>query len=279
MESPNKEVEGPLLETLLMMTTTPFHAGVLLMYSVQLLGDTAQVNFTFSSPQTLNNTRCFFDKLILFNGESTISPTFTSYQPLYPGLCQDTVDSYQVIGFMDPRDFRPSLPFFNNIDGLFIQLVPGMEIDFLPRVSLFPINGSLPASELRFNLDISVESFDVDWNANRVVLHFTDYVDLLSFDSMELTLTDPVNGNSYTLSNYSMPEMPGDNLIRTVCVVLGERDLERLRNESICSTIPESCACYFTSSLVSSHSNISVQEVSRLLPLPVSSLHCFIRSV
>ncbi len=245
-------------------------AAVLQRFSVQLLGDTAQVNFTFSTPQNLNNTRCFFDKLIISNSDNTSLPTYDSYQPLYPGLCWDTYNSYTVMAFLDPRDFRPSLEFFGNIDNLFFQPVPGMEINFLPRVSLLPFEDPLQASALTLNLNPRMESFDVDFNTNRILFHFTDYVDLLTFESIALTLTDPTNSTSYQLSNYSVPEMFEDNFVRTICILIDEADLAILESLYICTSIPERCACYFTSALVSSHSGIRIQNVQQMLPLPVS---------
>ena len=224
----------------------------------------------FSSPVTLTSNRCFFDKLQLANSANSSDIFFTTYQPLYPGICRATNDSSMVLAYLDPRDFRPTLSFFTSIDSVNLLSVPDMELSFLPLVPLLPIRDPLGASGLTLNLEPRMESFDVDHNTNRVILHFTDYVDLATFEPSLLVLTDPLSGNALSLSADSAARGLGDDIVRTVCVTLEDDDLEALQNLSICSTIPDNCACYFSSGLIATHSNVSVLGIPSSLPLPVS---------
>lgn len=232
---------------------------------VQLQGDTAQFNFSFSAPLTLNGTRCFLDKFKIVSSDAT-----SEFQPLYPGLCQDTNNSNTVVAFLDPRDFRLSLNFFTSIDMLRLVTVPGMEIDFIPLVSLLPITNPMTASALIHNSAPRLFSFDVDFNAMRVLLHFTDYMNISSFESQQLVLVNRDTGVTRPLSFTSRPMNISNNHVRTICVTLDNQDAAALTADLICNTTPENCACYFTSNLVSSFSGVPVQAVARNLPLPVS---------
>lgn len=239
-----------------------------------MIGDTAQFTLNFSAPLTLNATRCFFHKLTIVNSANTSSNSYSMYQPLYPGLCRDTVDSNIVIAYLDPRDFRLSLNFFSNVNTVNLISVSDLEIDFLPFVSLYPITDAIVASSLVLNRDVRMFSFDVDWNSNRVILHFSDYMDFSSFESDQLVLIDPVSGSTHTLSGNSIPVWSADNIVRTICVTLSVEDIVGLIDDSICTTFPENCACYFSSDLASSHSSVPVQAVPPSLPLLVSICTC-----
>lgn len=239
-------------------------------FSVQLQRDTAVFTFYFSAPLTLNGTRCFFDKLKIANTDNTSSELYTEFQPLYPGLCQDTTESNGVVAYLDPRDFRLSLNLFMRVDTINLLSVPSMEIDFLPFISLLPITESLRASSLILNLEPRINSFDVDFNTNRVILHFTDYMDISTFASQQLVLVNPSGNDARTLTPMSRPVGIADDHVRTVCVTLSDEDLAALNESSICTTIPNNCSCYFSSSLVSSFSGVPVEGVLSSLPLPVS---------
>lgn len=175
------------------------------------------------------------------------------------------------MAFLDPRDFRPTLRFFRSVNSLNLLSVPDMELDFLPLVPLLPIREPLQATTLTLNQQPRMESFDVDYNTNRVLLHFTDYMNLATFDPTQLVLTNPRNGIVHVLSNNSIPSDFDDQLVRTICITLNSADVETLQNMSICSTMPDECACYFSTVLVMSHSNVSVLGVPSTLPLPVSN--------
>lgn len=237
---------------------------------MQLLGDTAEFLVIFSSPVTLTSSRCFFDKLLLANSNDTSDPLFLTYQPLYAGLCEATNASNVVLAYLDRRDYRPTLDFYASVDSVNLLSVPSMELDFLPLVPLLPIRTPIGASELMLNLEPRVESFDVDYNTNRVLVHFTDYMDAFTFDPTELILINPENGTRLALSNESIPVGLDDQLVRTICITLDSEDIAFLEAMSICSTVPDNCACYFSSRLVASHSGVTVQEVPLSLPLPVS---------
>lgn len=157
-----------------------------------------------------------------------------------------------------------------SIDSVNLLSVPGMELDFLPLVPLLPIRTPIGARDLTLNLEPRMESFDVDHNTNRVLLHFTDYVDVFTFDPTELILINPENGTILGLSNDSIPVGLDDQLVRTICISLGSDDIAFLQAMSVCSTVPDNCACYFSSRLIASHSGVSVSEVPSSLPLPVS---------
>ena len=243
---------------------------------MQLLGDTAEFTITFSSPVTLTSNECFLNKLFLASNTNTSDQSFTLYQPLYPGLCQATNVSNIILAYLDPRDFRPTLAFFEAVETLNILSVPNMELEFLPLLPLLPILEPLRASALQPHLEPRMESFDIDHNTNRVILHFTDYMDLDTLNASELVLTDPASGNMLFI-NASFVEAD-DVLVRTVCITLDNEYLYALQALSICSTIPDNCACFFSSDLISTHRNIPVQEVLATLPLPVSLAYCFLEA-
>jgi hypothetical protein len=241
-------------------------------YMVELLGDTAEFLVIFSSPVTLTSRECFFDKLLLVSSNDTSDDTYFTYQPLYPGLCLPTNASNVVRAYLDPRDYRPTLSFFETIDSINLLSVTGMELGFLPLVPLLPILVPIGASALTLHFEPRVESFDVDFNTDRLLLHFTDYMDVITLDPTELTLTNPGNGSRLTLSpNSSIVEL-NDQLVRTVCIILSDEDVASLWAMSICTTTPDECACYFSSSLIATHSNVSVLEVTSSLPLPVNTV-------
>lgn len=237
---------------------------------MQLLGDTAEFVVIFSSPVNLTSSQCFFDKLLFANSNDTSDDSLVTYQPLYPGICRYSNASNVLLAYLDPRDFRPTLSFFTSIDSVNLLSGAGMELEFLPLVPLLPIRQPLGATSLALHLAPVVESFDVDYNTNRVLLHFTDYMDAFTFEPTQLTLTNPENGTSLALSNVSIPVGLDDQFVRTICITLDSEDIDSLLALSICSTIPNECACYFSSSLVTSHSNVSVLGVPSALPLPVS---------
>ena len=237
---------------------------------VQLLGDTAEFLIIFSSPVTLTSSQCFFNKLLLASSNNTSDDPFFTYQPLYPGLCQSTNISNIILAYLDPRDYRPTLGFFGSINSLNLLSVPGMELEFLPLVPLLPIRTPIRAGELTLNLEPRVVSFDIDHNTNRVLLHFTDYMNVSTFDPTELILTNPENATSFALNSSSVPMAVNDPTVRTICITLSDEDMASLWVLSICTTVPDECACYFSSNLIASHNNVPVQEVSSSLPLPVS---------
>lgn len=232
---------------------------------MQLLGDTAEFTFNFSAPLTLNATRCFLDKLIIVSSDNDSSP---SYQPLYPGLCQDMNNSNVVVAYLDPRDFRPSLNLFRVVNTVNILTLPGMEFDFIPLVDLMPISIPLRASELTLNLEPRMDSFDIDYNTNRIILHFTDYMDLSTFQPSQFYPINPLNGQFYQFNMTTVSLSSVENPLRTICFFIGTEDVAIL--QGICSSA-DACGGYFSSRLVSSHTGIPVQTVSSSLPLPVSS--------
>jgi len=234
------------------------------------MGDTAEFSFTFSSPITLNSTRCFFDKLILVNTLSTSSEPSNRYQPLYPGLCLDTRSSNNIVAYLDPRDFRLSLNFFMTVDTINLMSVSGQEVNFLPYDSLFPLVEPLGARALQLNSDPRAFSFDIDFNRGRLLLHFSDYMDLSSLNASQLVLVDVVSGATHTLNTNSRPNRVRDeDHVRTICITMSVEDVEALHAGSICTTVADNCACYFSSSLVSSFSGVPVQDTPPSLPLPV----------
>lgn len=239
-------------------------------FSVFLLGDTAEFTFRFSAPLTINGTRCFLDKLKIANTYNMSSEVYAEYQPLYPGLCRDVNDSHEIVAFLDPRDYRLSLDFFMRVETINLLSVPGLEIDFIPFIALLPITNPMRASTLVLNMNPAAISFDVDFNANRVVLHFSDYMDITTFQSQELVIVDTYTNNEQTLTPLSRPGPVLDNHVRTICVMLSAEDVAALIENSICNTVPENCSCYFSSELVSSFSGVPVEAVSVSLPLPVS---------
>ena len=247
-------------------------------FVVQLLGDTAEFTITFSSPVILTSNECFFNKLFLASNANTSDESLTLYQPLYPGLCQATNVSNIILAYLDPRDFRPTLAFFEAVETLNVLSVPDMELGFLPLLPLLPIQEPLGASALQPHLEPRMESFDVDHNTNRLILHFTDYMDLDTLNPSELVLTDPVSGNMLLINASSVEVRADDVLVRTVCITLDSEHLDALQTLSICSTIPDNCACFFSSDLIATHRNISVQEVLATLPLPVSLAYCILEA-
>lgn len=239
-------------------------------YTVRLLGDTAEFVFTFSAAVNITSSRCFFDKLLL--GNDAMDNFFRAYQPLYPGICQTTDVSSVVMAILDPRDFRPTLEFFSSIQTLNILSVPRMELYFLPLIPLLPIRSPLRASELVHNPQPRMLSFDVDYNTSQVVLHFNDYMDVSSLQPTQLTLIDPVSGNRLTLGVNTVASVGlDDQLVRTICVTVDSESVASLWSMSICTNMADTCACYFTPDLVTSHSRVPVQGVPDSLPLPVST--------
>ena len=240
-----------------------------------LEGDTAEFTFQMSAPITLDNTRCFLETLKLTNTFNTSSENYTEYQPVYPGFCPDVNESTNVVAYLDPRDFTLSLPFFMSAETLFLLPTPGRDLDFIPFMSLLPFTDPLQVGRLVLNMDPRLISFDVDRSRNRVLLHFTDYMDINTVRPEELTFVDPFDTNrTYSLTGGSVDPVNVDSdHVRTVCLSLSAEDSERLQFFSICSTVAESCACFFEGSLVSSFSGVPVQSIPSHVPFTVSVIH------
>ena len=212
---------------------------------------------------------CFMNKLWLANGDNTSDPLFTTFRPLHPGLCVATDNPYVVDVYLDRRDYRSSLDYVGSLATLYILSIPDQEVNFLPGTSLLPIRNPLWASGLTLNSEPRMESFDVDFNTNRVILHFTDYMDISTLQSNQLTLVNPESGLMLTLESTSVPVNPTDQIVRTACITISSAEVDTL--QTIC-TSHSNCSCYFSSALVSSHSGESIIAVEAGSPLPVSVL-------
>lgn len=197
-------------------------------YTVRLLGDTAGFTLTFSVPVNITSATCFMNKLWLANSENTSDSLFTTYRPLYSGLCIATDDPYVIGAYLDPRDFRPSLDYVGRLATLYILSVPDQEVNFLPDSSLLPIQNPLQASALTLNSDPIVEYFDVDFNTNRVILHFTDYMDVSTLQSDQLTLVNTESGLMLTLDLTSEPVGLIDQIVRTACITISSDEADTL---------------------------------------------------
>lgn len=236
-------------------------------YTVRLLGDTAGFTMTFSTLINITSAPCFMNKLWLANSDNTSDPLFTTYRPLYTGRCVANDDPYVVDAYLDTRDFRPSLDYVGRLATLYILSVPDQEVDFLPDTSLLPIPNPLQASGLTLNTDPIVEHVDVDFNTNRVLLHFTDYMDVSTLQSDQLTLLNTDTGLMLTLDVTSVPVGLTDLIVRTVCITLSSEETDSL--QAIC-TSHSTCSCYFSSALISSHNGVAVTAVQPASPLTVS---------
>ncbi len=238
----------------------------LVRWTLRFLGDTLEFSFFFTAPVTIaEDSLCFLDNL-----RFTVSINSAVFFRLrHPGLCLTVQDSLSVVAYLDPQELRNVLTFFSGRTALFVYTSPGTESDFFPPTSLLPIarESALLVGQLIQNSDMPrMLSFDIDLSNNSILMHFDHIMDTSTLDITHFTLINTRNGNSMALTN----TITYYEIAKTVCAAFVERDQMTLASMSICNRSPLTCACSFSSDLIMSYSRLPVQNVTSLLPLPVS---------
>lgn len=212
------------------------------------------------------------NKLSFISSNNRSSPSALLYTPFYPGTCVEADSSRSITAYLNPRDFPSSLNFFLTLNMMFILSVPSLEQNFVPDFNLYSIRDPLMASELRRNAeDPRISSFDVDLKSQRILLHFSDFVNISTFSISEFSLISVQNSTSVTLvSSWLMAAESGSSFVRTICIRISDMDFEAMTNYSVCTTSADDCGSYFPATLVSSFNGFPLLNVTDQLPLPVS---------
>lgn len=210
---------------------------------------------------------CFFDKLVFFSNQN-------SFRPNFPGICVfSNMPSSTIVGTMDTNDYINALrlEFLGSLSSSLIVIEEQPAMNFLPGISVEPVTAPLIPTRFMFNdEEPTLVSFDIDYIANRILLHFDSIMDITSYNRQHLFLRGSSSSQNITLEN-SAP--PGDaNLVVTLCIQLAQVDLTRLMEMAICQ-VPEACFCYFSSQLVNNYVRSSVTDTPPTRPMQVQ-LHC-----
>ena len=169
---------------------------------------------------------------------------------------------------LDPRDYVRALRlgiFVTSASTSRLLTVDGMESDFLPSLDLVPVEGTpLPAAAFTSHTDTpNLASFDLDWSDTNILLllHFSDIMDISTYDAEEITLSDGAAA-SYQLTELSRPIGVEFNLVKTVCVTISRADTANMQQRGICTNQFGSCRVTFSSALISSFVNVPVQPAN-----------------
>ncbi len=214
------------------------------------MGDTAELRLTFSSPVSISDEDpCFMNKVIFVHANLPSR----RLQPLYSGTCNSASMSLTVTASLDIRDFISML-----VTGLLTTQASSSMItsqvpvyNFLRGVNLSISTPLSPATFLAYSgISTRLDSFDIDLDARKLILHYSDIILVSSFTTRNtFTLSVPNTALTHTLTPSSRPDGIFVSIVKSLCVTLSPADVLDLRSRSICTTY-ERCQASFTSSLV-----------------------------
>ncbi len=171
---------------------------------------------------------------------------------------------------MDPRDFVAALEagIFEVPLSIYTAVVDELERNFLPSINLVSIANPIPIGIFTPNTNRPImTSFDIDLSTSIVRFHFNSIMDLSTFSSPFLTLT---NGEAtLILDRTSRPIGIETNLVKTVCVTLSDNDARELWMLGICNEPYGRCSCYFTADLMSDYSANTIEDIGSQNPIQV----------
>ena len=217
-----------------------------------------QVNLTLDR-DVIGTSGCFFDKLTFVGTGSG----FTGFTPMYPGQCDFPSESRNTLsGTMDVRDFSQALQFelLRAIDSTNILIRGQSSVSLIPGVLVRPTTAPIGASMFsRFMGRPSLISFDFDFSARQILLHFDGLIDTSNVNINRLTLSsDETPANGATLATIAV--QPG-RYVTTLCV--------RLTAVESINTCDRTCFCSFPPEFASDYNGIAIMPAHSL---PVSMI-------
>ena len=218
-------------------------------------GASVRITLTLSSEVNSSGSGCFMDKLTFVNDDTRS----LSFRPRVPGTCEYTNDT--IVGIMDVMDYIIAIqqPLLTSIENSFIVIEEASAINFLPGIQVNPISNPLRSTMFTTaQYTPTLVSFDIDYPANRLLLHFNALMDITTFNPNSLMLWGSNSSVAVSLIN-SRP--PGDiQYVTTLCIPFTASDRIILVEANICHNA-DTCNCYFPSTLISDYKGLNLPIV------------------
>lgn len=231
----------------------------------------SSVNITLmlsNSVMVESGSECFIRKLTFVSGSNHFMPT-------YPGTCEFSSSASNMLsGSLDIRDYVHAFTSFEilrTMDNSEMIIDAGSAASFLPGISVQPIVNPLRASGFTsYEGGTSLVSFDIDFNANTLLLHFNGLVDTQGIVLGNLMLTRGISSTAVlpVPSQLSATQ----RYVASLCIPLSNSYLDMLMMSDICQT-SSSCFCFFGEFLLNDYTFQSVNAVRQSMAIQV--LHCF----